>query len=120
MRKIKKSVRLSDEHIGYIMSVSEDIENFSECLEILLEKARLQDEFIETFALRNQFVKIAKANKKTMESSIRIMHKNNRLIDRFLESTEKMLFLCKYRKEVDEYNDKLKEIKRNHTNNPAG
>ncbi len=110
MCKIKKSIRLSDKHISYIMSISEDSKNFSECLELVLEKVMLQDEFLEVLAEKNHLVSLAKGYKKNMERAIQCQQKNNRLIRSCLENTEKVLFLHKSNKEVDQYYDKLEEI----------
>lgn len=111
MRKIKKSVRLSDANIQFIMEATEG-DNFSECLEALIERTRLQDQFLSALAEKNKFVAVAKGHRNSLEASIRVLNKNNQLLKKHLESTERVLFHFKHRKEVDQYYDKFKSAKR--------
>ena len=107
VRKIKKSVRLSAEHLDYIMT-QKDSDNFSESLEWLIEKAKLQDEFLNKLAIKNQFVRIAKKSKNTLEASNRVMDKNNQMLEKTIN---RILFHFKERKEVTEYYEQLKQLK---------
>lgn len=110
MCKIKKSVRLPAEHIAYIMSISETNENFSECLELVIQKVILQDEFLKALATKNQFVRLAKNNKRQLITATQCQHKRNRLIRKSLGQLDRILAFNKLNREVDQYYDKLEEI----------